>query len=84
MGRPRDDDDPRVVRGAQVVFLAVGEDKAGAAARAFGEPPSRATPASLVRSASGTTVVVLDEAAAAGLRRRQRTAGRLKPEPADG
>jgi 6-phosphogluconolactonase len=59
---------PALSEARQVVFLATGEEKAGAAARAFGEPPSRATPASLVRSASGTTIVVLDTAAAAGLR----------------
>jgi len=33
-----------------MLFLATGESKADAAARAFGEPPSPATPASLVRS----------------------------------
>ena len=49
---------------AHVVFLAVGADKADAARRAFVEPPSEATPASLVRAEAGTTTVVLDEAAA--------------------
>ena len=44
---------PALTAAAQVVFLAVGEDKADAARRAFAEPPSRATPASLVRSTSG-------------------------------
>jgi len=47
---------------AQVVFLAVGEDKADAVRRAFAEPPSPATPASLVRGV--TTVAILDRAAA--------------------
>jgi 6-phosphogluconolactonase len=47
-----------------VVFLVVGEDKADAVARAFGGPPDPATPASLVRSASGRTVAVLDPPAA--------------------
>ena len=39
-----------------------------AARRAFGEPPSRDTPASLVRSTAGRTIVILDREAAAGLR----------------
>ena len=59
---------PALSAAREVVFLAVGEDKAAAARRAFGEPPSRATPASLVRSSSGATAAVLDRAAAAGLR----------------
>jgi 6-phosphogluconolactonase len=50
-----------------VLFLAVGEDKADAVARAFTGPPSPETPASLVRSEHGRTVVVLDAAAAARL-----------------
>ncbi|TML45209.1 MAG: 6-phosphogluconolactonase, partial [Actinobacteria bacterium] len=48
----------------QVVFLVTGEDKADAARSAFGEPPSRGTPASLIRSTSGTTTAILDRAAA--------------------
>jgi len=50
-----------------VLFLVTGEDKAEAAARAFAGPPDPATPASLVRSAEGRTVAILDRAAAAGL-----------------
>ncbi|MEX2211936.1 MAG: 6-phosphogluconolactonase [Gaiellaceae bacterium] len=50
-----------------VLFLVTGEDKAEAAARAFGGEPNPATPASLVRSAEGRTVAILDRAAAAGL-----------------
>ncbi|HEY8192931.1 MAG TPA: 6-phosphogluconolactonase [Gaiellaceae bacterium] len=50
-----------------IVFLAVGEDKSAAVARAFGGKPDPATPASLVRSASGTTIALLDRAAAEGL-----------------
>jgi 6-phosphogluconolactonase len=50
-----------------IVFLVAGEDKADAAARAFGGEPSRATPGSLVRAVSGTTTAVLDRAAAAKL-----------------
>jgi 6-phosphogluconolactonase len=51
-----------------VAFLAVGADKADAVRRAFHEPPTSATPASLVRSSHGTTYAFLDEAAASGLR----------------
>lgn len=61
---------PALASGRRVVFLAVGADKAGAALRAFGEPPSFATPASLVRSTAGTTTVILDEAAASLLHGR--------------
>jgi 6-phosphogluconolactonase len=48
-----------------VVYLATGEEKAGAARRAFAEPASFATPASLVRGRR--TVAILDRAAAAYL-----------------
>ena len=47
-----------------VVFLAAGPEKADAVRRAFAEPPSEATPASLIRSKNGETVVILDPAAA--------------------
>jgi 6-phosphogluconolactonase len=54
-----------VLRGAgEVAFLAVGADKADAIRRAFLDPPGPATPASLVRSASGLTYAFLDRAAA--------------------
>jgi 6-phosphogluconolactonase len=57
-----------VLAGAHhVVFLAVGGDKAEAVHRAFAEPPSPATPASLIRSARGRTTAILDRAAAARL-----------------
>jgi 6-phosphogluconolactonase len=46
-----------------IVFV-TGEDKADAARRAFAQPPSPDTPASLVRSAHGETIAVLDRAAA--------------------
>ena len=59
---------PMLSAAHEIVFLAVGPDKAEAARRAFGEPPSRATPASLVRSTPGRTIVILDREAAAGLR----------------
>jgi 6-phosphogluconolactonase len=52
---------------AVVVFLVAGEDKEDAVTRAFGSPPSPDTPASLVRSESGTTYAFLDRAAANGL-----------------
>ncbi len=48
-----------------IVFLAVGHDKAEAAARAFGAAPDASTPASLVRSRAGTTTAILDREAAA-------------------
>lgn len=50
-----------------MIFMATGESKIDAARRAFGEPPSPETPASLVRSALGETVAVLDREAAAQL-----------------
>jgi len=56
---------PALEAGAHVVFLAVGEEKAAAARRAFADEPSHMTPASLIRSRHGTTTVILDEAAAA-------------------
>ena len=50
----------------EVVFLAAGEGKADAVARAFGESaPDPATPSSLVAPSNGALVVLLDEAAAA-------------------
>jgi 6-phosphogluconolactonase len=58
---------PALESGAHVVFLVVGEGKAEAARRAFAEEPSKATPASLVRSRNGRTTVILDTAAAARL-----------------
>jgi 6-phosphogluconolactonase len=51
----------------QVVFLVLGDQKAEAVARAFAGPPDPATPASLLRSESGETIVLLDRAAAAQL-----------------
>ncbi|HSP72338.1 MAG TPA: 6-phosphogluconolactonase [Gaiellaceae bacterium] len=50
-----------------VCFLVTGAEKAEIAARAFGGVPDPATPAGLVRSADGETVVVLDRAAASAL-----------------
>ena len=56
---------PALEAAGHVVFLAVGADKADAARRAFADPPSPVTPASLVRSAAGTTTAILDVPAAA-------------------
>jgi 6-phosphogluconolactonase len=56
---------PMLCAAREVVYLVVGEGKAEAARRAFAEPPSSATPASLVRSAAGRTVAIVDRAAAA-------------------
>ena len=65
VGRPRDDDRPVPLRGARGgLSSSLGEEKAAAARRAFGEPPSPATPGSLVRSATGRTVAILDRSAA--------------------
>ena len=51
----------------EVLFIVTGPEKAEAAEQAFGRPPGPATPASLIRSAAGTTRVVADRAAASGL-----------------
>lgn len=50
-----------------VVFLIVGEDKADAVARAFGDAPDPGAPASLVRPDPGSLTLLLDTAAAARL-----------------
>jgi 6-phosphogluconolactonase len=53
-----------VLRAANaVVFIATGAGKRAAVRRALAEPPSPATPASLVRSSRGTTYAFLDRAA---------------------
>ena len=58
-----------MLRSARIVaFLVVGADKGEAVRRAFAEPPSHATPASLVRSRGGRTVAILDAAAARRVR----------------
>jgi len=58
---------PALERARIVLFLVAGPDKADAVVRAFGGLPDPATPASLVRSARGETIAILDSAAAAGL-----------------
>jgi 6-phosphogluconolactonase/glucosamine-6-phosphate isomerase/deaminase len=52
---------------AKVVFLVLGESKAEAVRKAFADEPSPETPASLLRSKEGETIVLLDRAAAAEL-----------------
>ncbi len=56
---------PMLATARLVVFLAVGADKAEAVARAFTGEVDPETPASLVRSARGRTIALLDRAAAA-------------------
>ena len=51
----------------EIVFLVVGCDKQAAVEATFAKPPSRRTPASLVRSDAGTTTLIADRAAAARL-----------------
>ena len=58
---------PALERCRAMLFLSTGESKAEAARRAFGDPASPDTPASLVRSKLGETVALLDRDAAAGL-----------------
>lgn len=58
---------PLLCSGQEVLFLVSGEAKADAVRRAFAGPPGPDAPASLVRSRSGRTTVILDRAAAAGL-----------------
>ena len=55
---------PVLVAAPLVVFLVAGAERAEAVRRAFADPPSEATPASLVRSKNGETIVILDPAAA--------------------
>jgi 6-phosphogluconolactonase len=58
---------PTLRNAHEILFLLAGEAKADAARRAFAEPPSADTPASLVRSRHGRTTAILDRAAAAKL-----------------
>jgi 6-phosphogluconolactonase len=56
--------------GRRIVFLVTGEGKAEAVERAFGRgEPSEDVPAGLVRPKDGELTVLLDESAAARLRR---------------
>ncbi len=58
---------PALSRCRAMLFLATGEEKADAVKRAFGDPPSPATPASLVRSGEGPTTAILDRPASSDL-----------------
>jgi 6-phosphogluconolactonase len=58
---------PVLSAASKVVFLVIGESKAEATRKAFAEAPSPETPASLLRSSEGETIVLLDRAAAAQL-----------------
>jgi len=65
---------PSVFAGTELlVYLAAGEEKAAAVRRAFAEPPSVATPASLVRGRR--TIALLDPAAGSLLQGNRRGAG---------
>lgn len=55
---------PTIQAAKRIVFIVVGGDKAEAVARAFGDDPSPAIPASLSRLAPVTVEVFLDAAAA--------------------
>jgi 6-phosphogluconolactonase len=59
---------PALCSAPEVLFLVTGESKADAVERAFGQPPGRQTPASLIRSAQGRTRLFADAAASARLR----------------
>jgi 6-phosphogluconolactonase len=58
---------PMLANADCVLFLVTGEEKAEAARNAFEAPPGPATPASLLRSRDGQTLVILDRAAASKL-----------------
>jgi len=58
---------PMLSAADKVVFLVIGESKAEAVRKSFAEEPSPETPASLLRSQNGETIVLLDRAAAAEL-----------------
>jgi 6-phosphogluconolactonase len=59
---------PAINGARKVVFLITGKDKAKAVARAFGDAPDPVSPAARVRLSAGELVVLLDEAAAGGLK----------------
>jgi 6-phosphogluconolactonase len=65
-----------VLRDAEtVVFFVAGGDKTDAVRRTFAEPPSPATPASLVRSSRGITYAFLDRDAGSEVEPRTGVAG---------
>jgi 6-phosphogluconolactonase len=55
---------PALNAARRVVFLVTGADKAGAMARAFGDPADSSSPAAHVRPRAGELLVVCDAAAA--------------------
>ena len=55
---------PVLAAARTVLFFVTGRDRANAVARAFALPPHPTTPASLVRSSNGATVLILDREAA--------------------
>jgi 6-phosphogluconolactonase len=55
---------PALCAARLVLYLVTGAEKAEPATRAFGGAPDPGTPASLVRSTAGRTIVMLDHAAA--------------------
>ncbi|MDA0161469.1 6-phosphogluconolactonase [Solirubrobacter ginsenosidimutans] len=59
---------PAINGARKVVFLITGKDKAKAVARAFGDAPDPVSPAARVRLSAGELVILLDEAAAGGLK----------------
>jgi len=59
---------PAINGARHVVFLVTGKDKAKAVERAFGDPPDPTSPGAHVRPPAGELTVILDEAAAGGLR----------------
>jgi 6-phosphogluconolactonase len=58
---------PALRAAKEILFVVSGGSKADAVRRAFGEEPSRDTPASLVRADSGQTTAILDRVAAAAI-----------------
>jgi 6-phosphogluconolactonase len=58
---------PMLSGAEKVIFLVLGESKAEATRKSFADDPSPQTPASLLRSKDGETIVLLDRAAAAQL-----------------
>jgi 6-phosphogluconolactonase len=59
---------PILCSARRIVFLVTGESKAEAAERALGGAPTAVVPGSLIRSDGGSTLAVLDRAAATRLR----------------
>jgi len=58
---------PVLSAAAKMLYLVLGESKAEAVRKVFAEDPSPDAPASLLRSADGETIALLDRAAAAEL-----------------